>query len=93
MRDDALVAEQGVWVHFGDHQRDRGHHPAGALARPPADGSAGPRRIRRRDVLVHHPYDAFDTTVGAFLAAARDPKVAALKATVYRTGDPSATLQ
>src|SRR4029079_12813105 len=49
-------------------------------------------RIRRRDVLVHHPYDHFDTTVEAFLAAARDPKVAGLKATVYRTGDPSGTL-
>jgi polyphosphate kinase len=50
-------------------------------------------QIRRRDILVHHPYDAFDTTVEAFLAATRDPKVAALKATVYRTGDPSATLE
>ena len=50
-------------------------------------------QIRRRDILVHHPYDAFDSTVEAFLAAAREPKVAALKATVYRTGNPSATLE
>jgi polyphosphate kinase len=50
-------------------------------------------QIRRRDILVHHPYDAFDSTVEAFLAATRDPKVAALKATVYRTGNPSATLE
>jgi polyphosphate kinase len=49
-------------------------------------------RIRRRDILVHHPYDAFDTSVEAFVAAARDAKVAALKGTVYRTGDLSATL-
>jgi polyphosphate kinase len=49
-------------------------------------------RIRRRDVLVHHPYDAFDTSVEAFVAAARDSKVAALKGTVYRTGNPSAML-
>ena len=49
-------------------------------------------RIRRRDILVHHPYDAFDTSVEAFVGAARDPKIAALKGTVYRTGDLSATL-
>lgn len=49
-------------------------------------------RIRRRDILVHHPYDAFDTSVEGFVAAARDPKIAALKGTVYRTGDLSATL-
>ncbi len=49
-------------------------------------------RIRHRDILVHHPYDAFDTSVEAFVAAARDSKVAALKGTVYRTGNPSALL-
>jgi polyphosphate kinase len=41
---------------------------------------------------VQHPYDAYDTSVGAFVAAARDPKVAALKATAYRTGDQAPTL-
>ena len=49
-------------------------------------------RIRRRDVLVHHPYDSFDASVGAFAKAARDPKVGAYKATVYRTDDSSPTL-
>jgi polyphosphate kinase len=49
-------------------------------------------QIRRRDILVHHPYDSFDASVGAFVAAARDPKVGALKATVYRTDDSSPTL-
>jgi polyphosphate kinase len=49
-------------------------------------------QIRQGDLLVQHPYDAYDTSVGAFVAAARDPKVAALKATVYRTGDPAPTL-
>ena len=49
-------------------------------------------RIKRRDILVHHPYDAFDSSVQAFVSAVTDPKVVALKATVYRTGDPSPTL-
>lgn len=49
-------------------------------------------QIRRRDVLVHHPYDSFESSVQAFADCARDPKVAALKATVYRTGALSPTL-
>jgi polyphosphate kinase len=57
--------------------------------RSPADLLA---RIRRRDILVHHPYDSFDTSVEAFGAAARDSKVAALKSTVYRTGELSGIL-
>jgi polyphosphate kinase len=49
-------------------------------------------QIRRRDILVQHPYDPFDTTVEAFVSAAREAKVSAVKATVYRTGDPSKML-
>src|SRR5262245_43396924 len=49
-------------------------------------------KIRRRDLLAHHPYDAYDTSVESFVAASADPKVAALKTTVYRTGNPSRTL-
>jgi polyphosphate kinase len=55
-------------------------------------GSALLAKIRRRDLLAHHPYDAYDTTVERFVAASEDAKVAALKATVYRTGNPSRTL-
>jgi polyphosphate kinase len=49
-------------------------------------------QIRRRPLLAHHPYDAYDSSVESFIAAARDSKVAALKATVYRTGTPSGTV-
>ena len=49
-------------------------------------------QIRRRDLVVHHPYDSFDTSVGTFVAAARDAKVGAFKATVYRTDRSSPTI-
>jgi polyphosphate kinase len=94
------VYEAGAFVDLGA-LRELAGLPRPELQYPPFQGKAPLaadrsifERLREGDVLVHHPYDAFDATVERFFGeAADDPAVLAIKLTLYRAGGRSGIVE
>jgi polyphosphate kinase len=92
---DAPIDLSGLWAVYALDRPDL-HEETWTPMTPPHLATAGNEPmdlfavLRERDVLVHHPYDSFATSVEAFVAqAADDPDVLGIKQTLYRTSGDS----
>jgi polyphosphate kinase len=89
----------GLWGVF-DLDRPELKFPVFSGVTPPRLATSGGESvdffevIRQGDLMAHHPYDSFTSTVDAFVArASKDPDVLAIKMTLYRTNRDSQIMQ
>lgn len=71
-----------------DRLRFKAYTPAWPEDRLPR-GSSIFDRLRREDILLHHPFESFEPVVQLLREAVQDPDVLAIKQTIYRTGAQS----
>ncbi|MDQ6948331.1 MAG: RNA degradosome polyphosphate kinase [Actinomycetota bacterium] len=92
---DGPLALSGLWSVYELDRPDLKDPPWIGVTQPrliDGDGDACDifAALREQEVLVHHPYDSFSTSVVSFIEqAAHDPKVLAIKQTLYRTSGDS----
>ncbi|BBG04122.1 MULTISPECIES: RNA degradosome polyphosphate kinase [Pseudonocardia] len=89
-----LLDLTGLWQVHGVNRPDLKDEPFRPATHPAFAERETPRSVfatlREGDVLVHHPYDSFSTSVQRFIEqAAADPGVLAIKQTLYRTSGDS----
>lgn len=73
-----------------DDRRDLRDEPFSPQYVPPLrDSDDFFHTIQERDVLLHHPYESFEAVIDFLWQAAEDPRVLAIKQTLYRTGGES----
>jgi len=84
----------GLWKFYGLDRTELKDEPFAPTTQPRLASRGGVEPdifevISAGDILIHHPYESFATSTGAFVAqAAADPDVLAIKQTLYRTSVP-----
>ncbi len=71
------------------HLKEKPFHPVLPKAFEEEDRESIFDLIAQRDILLHHPYDSFSPVIDMVKEASRDPKVLAIKQTLYRVGSHS----
>jgi polyphosphate kinase len=95
---EGLLALVDLWFFVGLDRPALKAEPWTPVVSPALYAEEGPpdlfEAIRSGDILVHHPYESFSSSVEAFVGqAARDPAVLAIKQTLYRTSEDSAIIR